>query len=323
MRPSHPASSTARQGTPWGPGSARSNLETAPPEASFIVPCYQSGGTIGKTLSSILAQDTPLRFEVLVVESSNDGTAESLRQQFPQITVLALSFRTYPGRARNLGSERAQGRYLAFVDADVLVAPEWLERLRSRLSSGPKIRMVSAAVANGNPTAASRMLHWIEFSHYLPGLPSGFRAALSSSNLLVHRCEFASAGGFDEGMAMAEDLLLSKELSGRLYFEGSTAVRHYFRLDWVGVRAHLQALGYWSGYYRRQHQGSSSWLRHLPLLSFGLPWFRLPRILGRVFYSNPLQGLNALAHLPLILAGLFSWVRGFYGGIRVEGDHQE
>ena len=277
------------------PESAHSNPGKEAPEVSFIVPCYQSGGTIEETLNSILAQDTSLSFEVLAVESSDDGTAESIWKQFPRVTVLALSSRTYAGRARNLGSARARGSYLAFIDADVVVALEWLEQLHSRLASSSKIRMVSAAVANGNPTAAaSRILHWIEFSHYLPGLTSGFCDSLSSSNLLVHRHDFESVGGFDEGMAMAEDLLLSKQLSGRLYFEGSTAVRHYFRLDWVGVRAHLQALGYWSGYYRRHHQGSGSWLRHLPLLSHGLPWFQLPRILGRVFYSNSLQGLSAV-----------------------------
>ena len=323
MRPSHPASSTAGQGTPWGPGSARSNLETAPPEVSFIVPCYQSGGTIGKTLSSILAQDTPLRFEVLVVESSNDGTAESLRQQFPQITSLLFP----SGLIRvGLGTSVQSGRRDATSPSSMPTSSSpqsgWSGSVRGCLvgrRSGWSRRRLPMAIQQ-RPVGCCTGL---SFLIICPDFRPAFVPHCSSSNLLVHRCEFASAGGFDEGMAMAEDLLLSKELSGRLYFEGSTAVRHYFRLDWVGVRAHLQALGYWSGYYRRQHQGSGSWLRHLPLLSFGLPWFRLPRILGRVFYSNPLQGLNALAHLPLILAGLFSWVRGFYGGIRVEGDHQE
>ena len=118
-------------------------------------------------------------------------------------------------------------------------------------------------------------------------------------------------------MAMAEDLAFSKRLSDCLYFDGSTTLKHNFRLDWVEVRTHLDSLGYWSGLYRLKYCGSGSWLRHLPLLSFGLPCFRLPKIVGRVFYSSPLQGLNALAHLPLILAGLFSWARGFYRGIRV------
>ncbi len=251
-----------------------------------------------------------------MVESSGDGTAQSIQKRFPRVTVHALSSRTYAGTARNLGSAQARGRYFAFLDADVVVAPEWLERLHSRLASSSKIRMVSAAIANGNPTAVSRILHWIEFSHYLPGLPSGFRAALSSSNLLIHRRDFRSTQGFDENLAMAEDLALSERLSDCLYFDGSTTLRHYFRLDWVEVRTHLASLGYWSGLYRLKYGGSGSWLRHLPLLSFVLPCFRLPRIVGRVFYSSPLQGLSALAHLPLILAGLFSWTRGFYRGIK-------
>ena len=297
--------------------SAHSNAAAEAPEVSFIVPCYRSGGTVRRTLNSILAQVTSLGFEILVVESSGDGTAESIQEQFPRVSVHALSSRTYAGTARNLGAAQARGRYFAFLDADVVVTPEWLERLHARLAHSSKIRMVSAAIANGNPTAVNRILHWIEFSHYLPGLPSGFRSALSSSNLLIHRQDFRSTGGFDESMAMAEDLVLSKRLPDCLYFDGSTTLRHYFRLDWGGVRAHLDSLGYWSGLCRLKYGGTGSWIRHLPILSFGLPCFRLPKIVGRVFHSNPLQGLNALAHLPLILAGLLSWARGFYRGIRV------
>ena len=299
------------------------NPALKPPEVSFIVPCYRSGETVERTLNSILEQVTSLSFEILVVESSGDGTAESIRTRFPRVTVHALSSRTNAGTARNLGTAQAQGRYFAFLDADIVPSPEWLEQLHSRLASSSKIRLVSAAIANGNPTVVSRSLHWIEFSHYLFGLPSGFRPALSSSNLLIHRRDFQTTGGFDESMDMAEDLALSKRLTDCLYFDGSIMLMHYFRLDWQGVRAHLESLGYWSGLYRLKFSGSGSWLRHLPLLSFGLPCFRLPKIVGRVFQSSPLQGLNAVAHLPLILAGLFSWAKGFYSGIRVQRSHEE
>ncbi len=323
MSPSPPTFETEEQVPAPKSESAHSNPATETPEVSFIVPCYRSGGTVGRTLSSILGQVTSLGFEILVVESSGDGTAESIRKRFPGVTVHALSSRTYASTARNLGSAQARGRLFAFLDADVVVAPEWLERLHSRLATSSKIKMVSAAVANGNPTAVSRSLHWIEFSHFLPGLPSGFRAALSSSNLLIHRRDFRSTGGFDENLAMAEDLALSKRLSNHLYFDRSTTLRHHFHRDWVGVRTHLELLGYWSGLYRLKYGDTGSWLRHLPLLSFGLPCFRLPKIVGRVFYSSPLQGLNALAHLPLILVGLFSWAKGFYSGIRTQAGHEE
>ncbi len=160
--------------------SVHSHPASEAPEVSFIIPCYRSGGTVERTLNSILGQVTSLGFEILVVESSGDGTAESIRTRFPRVNVHALSSRTHAGTARNLGSTHALGRYLAFLDADVVVAPEWLEQLHSRLASSSQIRMVSAAIANGNPTPVTRILHWIEFSHYLPGLPSGFRAALST-----------------------------------------------------------------------------------------------------------------------------------------------
>ena len=304
------------------PSSSRSpcsNSERRPTDVSVIIPCYRSGKTIGQTLNSILAQDTTLRLEIMVVDSSRNGTAESIRTRFPGIGVLALPSRCPAGKARNLGASRTGGRLLAFIDADVVLTPQWLAYTYARLSASTKIRMVSAAVANGcDRIAASRILHWIEFSHYLPGLPSGFRCALSSSNLLVERHDFESAGGFDETMVMAEDLDLSRRFPKSLYFDGGTAVKHHSRQEWAEVRSHLGELGYWSGIHRLRYRVRGSWLRHLPFLSLGLPCLRLPRIASRVFQSSPRDGLNALVHLPLILVGLISWTRGFYSGIRAQ-----
>ena len=159
--------------------------------------------------------------------------------------------------------------------------------------------------------AAGQVLHWIEFSSFLPGLASGARDALSSCNLLVRKADLLACGGFDEGMEMAEDLMLCRKIGrhggGRLYFEGSTGVWHSNDATWDGACAHLRRLGFWSGRFRTLEAVPGSWLRHFPALSLALPLWRLPRILGRLLLINNMVWWRALARLPRLAAGLAVW----------------
>lgn len=288
------------------------------PDVCFIVPSYNSRRTIRATLDSIYAQRSERRIEVVVVDSSADGTADWLKQLYPQLRVLESETRLFAGAARNRGARETAAPLLAFLDADASAVPDWLESLFRNLAAHPNVSLVGGSVANANPESLpSRLLHWIEFSEYLPGLPSGFRQALSSSNLLVRRDEFLANGGFDADYGMAEDLLLCRKWpDGGLFFEGKTGIFHSHRSTWEEVREHLQSLGYWSGLYRAKHRSSGSWLRGLPLASFGLPFLRAPRIVARVLRGNWKEGVKAVLLLPLLLWALFEWSIGFQRGLR-------
>lgn len=285
-------------------------------QVAFIIPCYQSLRTVGFTLKSIFRQVTDLSFQVLVVDSSGRPVSDWFRLEYPSVRVLASARRLFPGAARNLGVRHSQAPYLAFLDADTVADPHWLQTVYQRCRQ-PGVRVVGGAVANGNPVStASRSLYWLEFSEFLPGLASGFRRMLSSSNLFLSREVFDAAGGFDEGMAMAEDLLFSERIGQGLYFESDAQVRHHHRTRWSEVLLHLKQLGYWSGRYRRAGTGTGSFLRRIPLLSLALPCVRFPRLARRVFQSQTREGLSFLAHTPWIWIGLAGWSWGFYRGIR-------
>ena len=297
-----------------------SGMGTGPP-VSVIVPCYGHAELLPRLLEALEAQETSLDFEVLVVESGGDEAARRVGGRFPRVRVLSHGRRLFPGAARNRGAAAAQGECLAFVDADAVPEPRWLETLHARLRSSERISMVSGWV--GLPPGvgpAGEVLHWIEFSSFLPGLASGSREALSSSNLLVRKQDLVACGGFDEGMEMAEDLMLCRKIrrrgGGRLYFEGATGVWHSHDATWEGARVHLGRLGYWSGRFRTLEEVPGSWLRHFPALSLALPLWRLPRILGRLFRTNNMVWLRALARLPRLAAGLAVWAVGFYRGVR-------
>ncbi len=283
---------------------------------SFIIPSFRSRATIGRTLQAVLDQDTRLRHETVVVDSSDDGTGEWVQARFPGVRLVRGATRLLPGAARNRGVEAAKGDWLAFVDSDAAPAPDWLEILMARLRD-PSVSLTGGWVGNANPeTVASRVLHWIEFSEAVPGSASGPRKTLSSSNWLLSKATFLNVGGFFEEFAMSEDLLFCRRLEGSICFEGSTGVWHHHRSQWPEAVHHLFQLGLWSGRYRSRFQATGSWLASVPWASFGVPPLRAAKIVARISRADPAEGAKCLLHLPWIARALQSWGKGFRQGLR-------
>ena len=85
---------------------------------SIIIPAYGARETISKTLASLRGQDYDGPREIIVVNSSQDETAEMIRHGFPEVKVVQLEKRVFTGEAKNIGLERARGKIIAFIDSD-------------------------------------------------------------------------------------------------------------------------------------------------------------------------------------------------------------
>lgn len=102
---------------------------------SIIIPLYNKGELIGRTLRSIAAQENvPVKYEVVVVDDgSTDGCADIARRVATEIGI--RNFRVLPqtnagvGAARNRGIAEARGEYVAFLDADDIWKPSHLSML--------------------------------------------------------------------------------------------------------------------------------------------------------------------------------------------------
>lgn len=98
---------------------------------SIVVPVYNAGAFIEKTIQMVLAQ-TYTEWELLLVDdaSSDDGRSriEAYCQRDERIRLLVKERNEGAAQARNTGIENAKGRYLAFLDADDIWFPEKLER---------------------------------------------------------------------------------------------------------------------------------------------------------------------------------------------------
>lgn len=90
------------------------------PLITVIMPAYNSVQYIEKAIKSVLNQ-TYSRLELLIIDDgSNDGTREIINQQRQiddRIHLICLDNQG-SGAARNEGLRRANGEYIAFIDAD-------------------------------------------------------------------------------------------------------------------------------------------------------------------------------------------------------------
>lgn len=107
---------------------------------SVIVCTYNYAHLLPDTLRSIAAQSLS-DFELLVVDDgSTDNTEEVVARFRPQFRDCRYLKKTHAGAAdaRNVGIRAAKGSHIAFLDADDLWAPQYLQTFREAFTANPR-----------------------------------------------------------------------------------------------------------------------------------------------------------------------------------------
>lgn len=105
------------------------------PLVSVIVPVYNTGESVKKTIDSILG-NTYEYFEIIVVnDGSTDNTGELLNKIKSAKVKIYDKKNGGPSSARNFGIEKSKGKYLLFVDSDDEIKPEFVEKLVEAMKS--------------------------------------------------------------------------------------------------------------------------------------------------------------------------------------------
>jgi glycosyltransferase involved in cell wall biosynthesis len=195
------------------------------PEVSFVIPHKGREEYLRATLRSIAAQDSDLRTEVIVVTQNptlSDETralGESLTVRViladPALTISAL---------RNCGVRESEAPYIAFLDADIELAPNWLRAMHGILNAQSDVILVSAVQSLG--TAATKIedirctlsnAATDSAVHFLPG-----------RNLFLRRESVDQVGGFPEHLVTCEDYYFTDKLGalGTLWYSSDSSYVH-------------------------------------------------------------------------------------------------
>jgi glycosyltransferase involved in cell wall biosynthesis len=109
------------------------------PRVSIITPVFNAAKWLPSALASVKAQTLSDWEHIVVDDRSADESMSILASEAerdPRIQVMQMPENGGPSAARNLAMKAAQGRYLAFLDADDLWVPQKLERCVTWIESG-------------------------------------------------------------------------------------------------------------------------------------------------------------------------------------------
>lgn len=101
------------------------------PLVSVVTPAHDAAATIGQTIDSVRTQSFGDWEQLVVDDASRDATSAIVAEaaaRDPRIVLIRLDENLGPAAARNAALERAQGRYICFLDADDLWLPDKLAR---------------------------------------------------------------------------------------------------------------------------------------------------------------------------------------------------
>jgi len=273
-----------------------------------VIPAYRARDTIARVMQALEPQILGAGREVVIVESGSADTGAWLRSRWPWARVLSIEQRLLPGQARNRGASIAEGDRLAFLDADAVPQPGWLDELE--LALGPGVEIVAGAVLNGTPASIwgtiAYLLEFLDWDPDGPGAP--WHAA--GCNLLLERAALERMGGFPEDLWPGEDTVLSAPLarSGVLAFAPRACVAHLNRKHWRTVLAHQRRLGAaWVAICERETVPGTRLLKP-PVAT----WTGAGRVLAvmRQLRSYPDAVRRFVPRAPLLLLGILAWSFG-------------
>ena len=158
---------------------------TTPLTFTIVVPTYNKSRDIGVTCEALL-QLTPEPEIIFVDDASTDDTADLIQRRLnrPSMKLIRQPSNRGQGAARNAGVRAATGEILVFVDADVLVPPDFLRRLSRHYERGVDYVAVEASVSNMKSVYA-RCFHAQHQHRYGEDKPVGWSQGFSCRRSLT------------------------------------------------------------------------------------------------------------------------------------------
>jgi glycosyltransferase involved in cell wall biosynthesis len=111
------------------------------PRVSVIIPAYNAAATIAGTVDSVIAQSLQ-DFEIICVDDGSTDDTLAIMKQFGDRVRLLEQSNSGPATGRNNGARSSSGGYLAFLDADDVWTPQFLERGVATLDADPALSLV-------------------------------------------------------------------------------------------------------------------------------------------------------------------------------------
>lgn len=188
-------------------------MAVSPIQVSVVIPVYNCDRYIAEAIDSVLAQ-TYSNFEIIVVDDGSiDDTAQVLQQYGNQIQVIQQANRGV-AVARNTGITQAQGKWIAFLDADDYFFPDKLAAQLAVAETQPHLGIIHSGWQRVSATGEPMMTvePWQQIPYLTLESWLRWKPVLPSA-MLFRRDWLQKSGGFDPRFPPAEDTELVLRLA--------------------------------------------------------------------------------------------------------------
>ena len=118
--------------------------ENTPGTISVVIPTYNGIAYIADCLDSLREQLRVPDEIVLVDDGSTDDTVSLVGKSYPEVRYIRLDSNRGFAAAVNEGIRHCSGTYVALLNNDTRVAPEWLRELEKALAARPSVGFCSS-----------------------------------------------------------------------------------------------------------------------------------------------------------------------------------
>ncbi len=253
------------------------------PLVSVVIVSYNTRSMTLDCLRALYASLGDLPAEVWVVDNaSTDGSAQAVREAFPQACVVANTDNKGFGAANNQALKQARGEFLMLLNTDAFAQPDTVERLVAYLQLHPRAAIVGPRLLNKDgsvqqscyryPSPGRAWLENMGVSALLARHPQwgDYKAWphdreqtvdwVIGACLLLRRAAYDEVGGFDETYFMyAEETDWQRRFRDKgwdIAFTPSATVTHLGGASGASEVVRVNAHFFDSlDYYTRKHHG--------------------------------------------------------------------
>jgi GT2 family glycosyltransferase len=118
-------------------------------QASLIIPVWNGAGVVLDCLRALYAHSGAHLLEVIAVDNASpDISAQLMRGNFPQVTVLRQPTNLGFAGGVNAGLDAAHGELFVLLNQDCLVQPGWLDAVIQALHDHPEMGIAGCTIFN-------------------------------------------------------------------------------------------------------------------------------------------------------------------------------
>jgi len=154
-------------------------------DLSIIIVSWKVREKLQKNLQALFASTGNLSLEIFVVDNnSDDGTAEMVAREFPNVKLIANENNLGFAKANNLAIKQAHGEFILLLNPDMQVTPDTLVKSLAWAKNNPQATVSSCRLVNENgetikivrrfPRLCDQLAIVLKIPHFSPGILNNY-----------------------------------------------------------------------------------------------------------------------------------------------------